>query len=511
MKKYLVLIGAAVLVFALVSPSMAQFKSWGHLEVQTVYVTNPDFNNGGPTPLNTNTLMASQTPYQSNPSSSGGNGTNLTTKQVFERFRFYLQYGDPKTVRAVLGFEADSFDWGERPFTPGQVSAGAGYTYGYPPAAGGFGRMGVVGTDQIQLKIMHAFLEFVIPTTPVKVAAGLQPFNIGGVLFMSKDVPGVTITADFAPHKVEVFWLRERDASTLSYGVDDLYGLQWTMTQKMYKAYAYGFYKNDLTGGSGVSDTTAGSNTNLESFYDDHPWWLALGGEYRPGNWLFEGQFIYNGGKRENKGVFTSAGYNGDQDYNAWQGMISGRYRIGPGLAVKLEGFYSTGNDASDPSKIKRFTLPISTKWGNPSEVLWGMGADRSVFYFFNWDLNYVSGHTLDYTGCYFGRLNVEYNPTPWVNLNFNWLYIGDTSSGSAADVLAGRGPINSPNGSRQDSDKSYIGQELDVIAKIKIYEPLYYNIGFGYFFPGDVFKNVNGQGSADNGWALNTRLVYVF
>ena len=63
------------------------------------------------------------------------------------------------------------------------------------------------------------------------------------------------------------------------------------------------------------------------------------------------------------------------------------------------ELFYSTGNDGGDASKIKRFTLPISAKNGNPSEVLWGMGADRSVFYFFNWDLNYVSGTNLDYTG----------------------------------------------------------------------------------------------------------------
>jgi hypothetical protein len=193
--------------------------------------------------------------------------------------------------------------------------------------------------------------------------------------------------------------------------------------------------------------------------------------------------------------------------------MIGAKYRIGPGLAVAGDLFYSTGNDAGDPSKIKRFTLPISAKAGNASEVLWGMGADRSVFYFFNWDLNYVSGRVLDYTGEYFANLRVEYNPTAWVNLNFNWLYIGDTSSGSpGTQVINGTTVtkiVNSPVGSRQDSDKSYCGQELDVIAKIKIYEPLYYNIGAGYFFPGDVF-DLNGK-SADNGWALNTKLIYVF
>ena len=52
----------------------------------------------------------------------------------------------------------------------------------------------------------------------------------------------------------------------------------------------------------------------------------------------------------------------------------------------------------------------------------------------------------------------------------------------------------------------------MDVIAKIKIYEPLYYNIGAGIFFPGDVFDNsATGGKSPDNGWALNTKLIYVF
>lgn len=490
MKKYLVLLGAAVAVLALVSPSMAQFKSWGHLEVQTVYVTKPDLGTGGATPFNTVPAFTQQNSAGTVPSG------DVVTKQVFERFRFYLQYGDPKTVRAVLGFEADSYNFGERPFSEAESNGAA--SYGNPAPAGGFGRMGVVGTDTIQLKIMHAFLEFVVPTTPVKVAVGLQPYNIGGVLFMSKDVPGITVTADFAPHKIELYWWREADANLNTYGVDDMYGAQWTMAQKLFNIYAYGFYKNDLTSGNTMQAWSDAGN-----FYDDHPYWFGIGGGYRPGNWDFSGQFIYNGGKRENKGVKQ------DQDYSAWQGMVSAKYRIGPGLAVVGDLFYSTGNDAGDGSKIKRFTMPISAKAGNPSESLWGMGADRSVFYFFNWDLNYVSGRVLDYTGEYFGNLRVEYNPTPWVNLNFNWLYIGDTSSGSAADVIAGRGPINSPVGARQDSDKSYCGQELDVIAKIKIYEPLYYNIGAGYFFPGDVFDTAGR--SADNGWALNTKLIYVF
>src|SRR5512147_3312049 len=99
MKKYLVLFGAAILVMALASPSLAQFSTWGHMEIQTIWEKQPDFNNGLPW---SNGSILGNKPQQ-----------DVTWKHVAERFRFYLQYGDPKTVRAVIGFEADSQEWGE--------------------------------------------------------------------------------------------------------------------------------------------------------------------------------------------------------------------------------------------------------------------------------------------------------------------------------------------------------------------------------------------------------------
>ena len=53
------------------------------------------------------------------------------------------------------------------------------------------------------------------------------------------------------------------------------------------------------------------------------------------------------------------------------------------------------------------------------------------------------------------------------------------------------------------------------MIAKIKIYEPLYYNIGFGYFIPGAVFDHYDAAGnkdrSPDNAWSFLTCLRYSF
>ncbi|MCX5916207.1 MAG: hypothetical protein NTX30_05890, partial [Deltaproteobacteria bacterium] len=61
---------------------------------------------------------------------------------------------------------------------------------------------------------------------------------------------------------------------------------------------------------------------------------------------------------------------------------------------------------------------------------------------------------------------------------------------------------------------KDTVGQELNLIATLKIYQNCTYMIGFGYFFPGDVYKgSVMGQTNApgDNAWNLMTNLKYAF
>jgi hypothetical protein len=474
MKKYLVWIGAAVMVIALASPAAAQtaWKSWGHLEIATYLMNKIDFGQGG---------FSGYT--------SGGTATvsklgeDVTIRNITERYRFYLQYGDPKTVRGVIGFEADSQNWGESAWTPGETTA-----------SNPSGRIGVYRTDQVQLEVKWAFIEFVIPNTPVTVTAGLQGFYIGGEFFMSNDAPGLTVTADFAPHKVMAYWWRERDVDVLTYNTNDMYGLQYQLAQKLFNVYAYGFYKNGLAGLAAVNGVV------VDNRFVDHPWWIGVGGGFRPGNWDFSGTFIYDGGKQEAKVAGLS-----DRDYSGWLLDLQGAYRIGPGLKVALEAYYTSGNDADDPNKVKAWTYPTG------SESVWGMGNNRSVFFMYNADFMYYNFKYLYTTGMYFGRANIEYNPVAWLNLNFNYLYFGDTSKGTAG---AGK-VINSPTGAQQAKDEDYIGSELNAIAKIKIYEPLYYNLGFGYFIPGAVYDHYNTAGakdrSPDNAWSFVTCLRYFF
>jgi hypothetical protein len=486
MKRYLLLFGAVILVMALASPCMAQFKSWGHLEIQTIYEVQPDFNTGGNT-------SSSGVP-------AGQPNRDLQWKHVAERFRFYLQYGDPKTVRAVLGFEADSTDWGQKRPTNDTP---------YPTG----GHMGGYTADSVQLEIKWAFVDFVVPHTPISVTAGIQPFAVGGRLLLNNDGAGVTVDADFAPHKITAAWLRIYDDTTPTstypsraiYDVTDFYYVSWDMTKPAYKLSAFVGYLNDLASGWQANEVFryGGLTLPIINHYDDHPIPIGVSGGFNPGNWNFYGNFIYVTGKREFKQGNVS-----DPMYQAYAGEISAKYRIGPGLFAGIEGFYASGND-SDTDNIHYYPTAQS------SEARSIFGNDRTVFMWMNAaQMGYYHNHDIDFSGMWYGRANVEYSPLAWLRMNLNYLYIGDTSSGSTGTTtypIGSVGPkiVNSPVGSRQDADKNDVGQEINLITTLTIYKNFVYNIGLYYFIPGSVF-DLNGK-DAENSYGINTKLVYAF
>jgi hypothetical protein len=499
MKKYLVWIGAVVMVMAVASPLLAQgpmppytygpantpsvaptslWKSWGHMEIATYWINKPDFGQGGSSGYASGTGVVPTVTKL---------GEDNTIRQITERFRFYLQYGDPKTVRGVIGFEADSQNWGESRYTPGEPRNSLNELN---PS----GAIGTYRTDQVQLEVKHAFIEFVIPNTPVTLTAGLQGVNIGDARTgYQNDAPGITIKVDFAPHAIFGYWWRERDVDTLLYNTNDMYALRYMLFQKLFNVDVWGIYRN---GDAGLANSVGWVS---DPRYADHPWWLGLNGGFRPGNWDFSGSFIYDGGKQEARVAGLS-----DRNYSGWLADLAATYRIGPGLAATLEAYYATGNDA-DSNDIKAYTYQTGT------ESVYAMGTSRSVFFMYNLDFMYYNMKYLMTTGMYYGRANIEYNPVPWVNLNFNYLYYGDTAKGTPGALKQ----VNSPTGAQQNKDEDYIGSELNVIARIKIYEPLYYNIGLGYFIPGAVYDHYNALGqkdrSPDNAWSFLTCLRYAF
>jgi hypothetical protein len=503
MKKYLVLLGAALLVMALASPSLAQFKSWGHMEVGSYW-------------LNQETYFNSD--KQDN------------IRGMMERFRFYLQYGDPKTVRAVIGFEADSKAWGTASYnqggytgtSPGGIAGGVfpyGGNIGGPTTASG-NNMGASNTDQLALEIKHAYIDFVVPTTPLTVTAGLQFFGVGGAraqFLQSTDLPAVKLTANFAPHTIEAWWAKQYKGNFNVDNDSDWYGLRYRAAQKAWNLEAFFLYNNDRRtatdtwtwASAAVGATTTDyylRQTLNPRTYEVLPWWLGASASFSFANFTIEPTAIYQGGKARK--YFTAAPSTGDVDISAYLLDLLVKYQLGPGLSFAVQGFYSSGDDTNKSDKVTKYTYTQGSESG------WGFGNDRSVFFFGNGDFQYYGFKNLNPGGLWFARANVEYSPLTWLKLGVNYLYIGDNSKGDTASNSATGATWNAANGSRTDEDKSEVGQEVNLIATLKIYQNITYMVGFGYFFTGDMYKGTvygTANSPGDNAWNLMTNLKYVF
>ena len=476
MKKYLVIFGAALLVMALAAPAMAQFSSWGHMEIQTIWEQKPNFD--------TASLWA-------NGSVTAANTKDLNWRHVAERFRYYLAYGDPKTVRAVIGFEADSKDWGENQATS---------FYG----GGGIGRY---TADTVALEVKHAYLDFMIPNTPVEVIAGIQPWAYGGRLLINNDGAGVTVKANFAPHTISAGWLRFSDANRYSYGVTDGYILDWKMVQKAFDVNVYGVFVNDRFEGQQTSfvEPWAASTIGVTNPFDQKLYYLGASAGFRPGNWTFFVHGLYVMGTRS----FDNSAID-DTDIKAWAAEAMARYQIGPGMAALVELFYATGQDSDDTGTQNYF--PVA----RASEARSIFGNDRTVFFWMNAaQMGYYHNQQIDFSGVYYARAAFEYSPTPWMRMIFNYLYLGDSSEGTPGTFtpkFSGTPTtkiVNSPKGARQDVDEDYIGQEINLITTFNIYKNFVYNIGLYYFVAGDVFDSAT-QNAKDS-YGINTKLQYAF
>jgi hypothetical protein len=508
MKRYLVLLGAVILVMALASPSLAQFKSYGHVEVGTYWLYNQGY-------------------FDKDRGDDNKRG-------FMERFRFYLEYGDPKTVRAVLGFEADSEAYGTASYNQGGYSgvapggvSGNQFNFrstriGGPTAANG-NNMGASNTDQLSVEVKHAYLDFVIPSTPVNVTAGLQFFGIGGPLanfLMSTDLAAIKATANFAPHAVEAFYAPQYKGNLAKDNDGTLMGLRYLLKQPTANVEAFFIYDRDRrtqTESWTWTGTAAGTATNYTLTqtltprdYDYLPWWVGFWSSFVLGNFTIEPLAIYEGGYARK--YFQNNPTTGDVKISAYELDLNLKYQIGPGLLVGVEGFYASGGDTDKTDKYNAFQFTPGSESG------WGFGNGKSVFYFGNGDFQYY-GYRYNAAyggGVWFGRANVEFSPLAWLRLQANYLYIGDTSKGSLAVQPATGVANNTGYLVRTDKDVDTIGQEINLITTFKIYQNLTYMVGAAYFITGDAFKgSIPGARLADspgdNAWNILTNLKYAF
>ena len=150
MKKFIVLAIACALMCSVAIANATEFKVKGQFDLTVENIDNGDFTSG-----------------------SDSNGVDIK-----ERFRTQIDIIASENVSGVVYFEIGDITWGQG----GSVGRGSG---------------GALGADGVNIETRRAFIDFVVPTTTVKVRAGLQglilPNAVYGSPVFDDDVAAVVV------------------------------------------------------------------------------------------------------------------------------------------------------------------------------------------------------------------------------------------------------------------------------------------------------------------------------
>ncbi|HJV34378.1 histidine kinase [Geomonas sp.] len=272
-------------------------------------------------------------------------------------------------LRLVTHFEFDS-RWGDNSYNSNAINVNA--TGGTALSSATRNNGGGIGADQTNLETKNIYLDFKIPSTPVRVKAGIQGWtdNYKGIIF-NNDAAGVTAVAPVGPVTIKGAYFRFDDGTGL--------GTAATTTNGYFGADNAG---TPLLQGGGATTATfgatgnAGNNQtvgfNTRDFYtigaqmaitkqfsigaDYHLLYsdifrkvsektmvqtVGINSEAKFGPATVNGFFLYQFGRL---GLTPpNAAINGHQSLSAWSANLAGKMPVGPGT-LKLTALALSGD-----------------------------------------------------------------------------------------------------------------------------------------------------------------------
>ncbi len=444
-----------------------------------------------------------------------GSGQALDKNRSFMQTRGILKVDASigKEITGTVIFEMDSGEWGER--------------------GSGRNNLGSWNADQAAVEIKNIYIDVALPyfgiPVPITARVGVQGFALRPQLLGYFDGPGITGGIRIDPITIQPIWFKVLENQDFSSDDVDIYGLNVFGKFGTITAGAYGIYQNANTyplPNSGVSPTL----TNTSNM-----WWFGIYSDGRFGPVDINFDLGMDTGKVEDK---ANRPTRQDVKYQGWAGRLKvdfpwekfnfgviGMYGSGSN-AKKTDGGVSfpTGNGINNGG-LPGGTTPFGTPNRRVSGYVQVIGSEQFPF----GDSLLISGDpiwngfmgysAMNYSqmargaigGTWIAKLYGSVKATPWYKVTLSGIYIGDTTKNANTWGSARK----SPGLSTIPRDDKTIGFELDLINQINIYNNLRWDIGLGYIFAGDAldyFSFAKGKNiSADNPWALVTRLTYTF
>jgi hypothetical protein len=542
MKKALLIALTLGLIFAWTVPVMAiDWIAVGGFTVKNMYYKNVDFRN--PTLLGgvpgSNRFLGTITSIPAAPvpiivsgpamvldglPAWGGNADpawNDDSWFMQMRGNIFIVARASADLQGVFGIEVNSTRFGE----PDPAAPPAGF-----PANGGYA--GRWNADAVAIQVKSMFIDFKVPSLPVRLKAGIQPYMLRPAAFLYADAPGLTgnvkiLAGDYA-FNINPFWAIVSHgfySEAWALGGSTLIPTDWTTSDD---GNFFGVDFNAVIGEikpgvffamqrQGQLYNSAGTNEGNRNL-----WWLGAYADAKFGGLGLNLDFIYNGGydQWENGtinvtdvadviplNISTSRTYSVRHEGLLFRGVAS--YTVNK-FTFGVGGLYGTGDDLDTLDKNEAFKVPYrseAAKFNDDFVVLTGDFGLRQPYGTQNVGGLYKAWSSPG-QGVWYVRGFADYAVTDWLKLKVNGGYIGDTCQGHANEAFAIRG--GDEFGTDQDDDQS-VGWEFDAGVQISIYKNLYLDSAFGYLVAGKALAGQIYGYRAQDPWVWASTLTYQF
>lgn len=482
MKRLRIFVGAGAFLLCIVTPLFAQvdIKTTGQIRVR--YRDWNDF------------LMNDNLPVQ------GQNGAQAAqagrNRHYFDtRTRFGVVAKIEPGLTGVIEIERYN-DFGSNSLVNGAPSPTAATTLGIP-----------TGTDAIYFR--QAFVDWVIPGTPIHIAGGRQLYTVGGSIVLSSaayGMDGIQVYSALGPGTLTGYYWKPQQGNNPGTTTADRrqanndfdvfggsYKFEW-MTRNAVEI--YGLYSQDkaraIAGIAANPGTLAGGNTCVGSTNghcgQTSEFFLGANffGVQGPFTYRLEG--AYQGGTAREGVVNTFGGNTTTADIDRSAGMIVGgvSYALVPELSLNFDGGWASGDDSPGDNTYSNFasiyglfqpTLLFSegNPYGNTSAAQFGNNAtNRAIFGTTMGTSDLDLNTSLDDNGnrfspgMFYVKPGVKWVPVKQLSINGDVGLLWATAPGAGVS--------------------SYIGTEFDIKAVYQVYKNLVVNWYFGYMLAGGYF-----------------------
>lgn len=398
-----------------------------------------------------------------------GQNSKADTKSYVEqraRLKYIAKVNDD--LKLVTHFEIDS-RWGDNSYNSNGTTRNNG---------------GAIGADQVNLETKNVYLDFNIPTTPVNVKLGIQPWEDAYQgIFVDTDMAGLLASSTFGNAALSLGWFRFDDSKLPGDGSRDLVVLDGK----------YSLTKELKVGGSYymLNDEAEKANRAIPK---EIVHMFGVNAEAKVGPATVDGFLLYQFGNLDAPAA--------RRHISAFAGSVGTRAKVGPGTA-KTSFLYVSGERDASRGTTNAFQAVEDIDQGPEHDYSSDMRMLRKDKFAQTTDNAIIFTINNKDQGVVFGAVGYD--------VNFTDRLFASANAGFAAVAKEnGAKPANLRTGVKNSSN--YLGTEVNAEVGYKLYDNLTARLQAAYLVLGDYYKGVAKNGEdPDNPYTTRIILQYAF